>query len=108
MEGLYQVVVRSPFQALHAVLHLPPGGKHKDGKAPPLPKAPEEGEAVHAGEHHVQDGKIVREGLQEPQGLLGAFRPVHGVPLGLEGLLHQLPHPGVILHQKEPHPLSPE
>ena len=79
-EGLDQVVVAARLQAAHAVVHRVPRAQEQDGRAHARGGAGlDEAEAVQAGQHDVDDGRVVgrRPGpCSRPS--LPVARAVHG------------------------------
>ncbi|MCY1532539.1 hypothetical protein D9M68_678210 [compost metagenome] len=59
LEGLGQVVVGAEFEADHAVHHLAARGEHHDGDVAFLADLAAQLEAVHLGQHDVEDGRVV-------------------------------------------------
>ncbi len=74
--------------ALHRLDHVGRLGVPRDDDdgqvAPQLARPREQGEAVHAGQAHVEDAQVHRLRLEELQRLLGALCLRDRVPLGLE------------------------
>jgi hypothetical protein len=64
LEGLGHVVVGAQLQAHHAVHHLAAGGEHDDGNVAFLADLAAQRKAVHLGQHHVEDGRVVGKGAQ--------------------------------------------
>lgn len=109
MKGLRQIVVGPSLQAPYPVLQGVAGGEHQHWGLAPLARLLQKGEPVHAGKHDIQHDEIKEEGRHQAEGLLGPLHPVYRVPFGLEGLLDQFPHAGVVLYEEKPHrpPFSP-
>jgi hypothetical protein len=74
LEGLGQVVVGAEFQAHHAVHHLAARGEHDDGQVAAAPDGAAQLEAVHLGQHHVEDGGVKTALGQQLQPRAGAQR----------------------------------
>jgi hypothetical protein len=72
LKGLGQVVVGAQFQADHAVHHVAARGQHDDRDVAFLANLAAQREAVHLGQHDVQDGRVVGAGAQFGQPLAGA------------------------------------
>ena len=100
-EGLADVIVGSAVQAPHGVQLAGFGRDHDDGKPPKgrgVAQLLQDGKAVFAGKHHVQDHKL---GFRRPHGLperLRRGKALHGVAVRLQGILLQLADGVVIFY----------
>ena len=74
LEGFGQVGVGAELQAHHAVHHVAARGEHDDGDVALLADGAAELEAVHLGQHHVEDGGFKRAAAQARQSLAGLER----------------------------------
>ena len=67
LEGLGQVVVGAEFEADHAVHHVAARGEHDDRQLALLADGAAEFEAVHLGQHHVEDRGVEAAAAQQRQ-----------------------------------------
>ena len=103
IEGLGHIVVGPDGQAgdLVQVLHL--GGEHDHREMVPLPDPPAEGEAVHAGHHHVQDCQVQRRFPDAGQRLPAVVELIDGVALVGQIQLHQVGDLLFVVHDQDVH-----
>jgi hypothetical protein len=72
LEGLGHVVVGAQLQPDHAVHHLAAGGEHDQGDVAVAPDGAAQLEAVHLGQHDVEDGGVEPALSQPGQSRAGA------------------------------------
>ena len=80
-EGLDQVVVGAAFQPAHAVFDGVARGQHEDGRVLVLAHRGQDLEAVHAGQHDVQDDEVVVALQREMAAVHAVAGQVHDVAL---------------------------
>ena len=102
-EGLGDVVVGPDGQAgdLIQLLHL--GGQHDHRKPVALPDAPADGEAVHVGQHHVQQRQIDFFRLQGLERVQPRVAGVHRESLVGQVQLHQIGDFLLVVHHQYVH-----
>ena len=98
VEGFGDVIVRPQREPGDLVHILAPGGEHQDGEQMPLPDALAQREAVHVGQHHIQDRQVGRVGLHGGQRRLRRGKGLHREALGLQVDGHQLRDLLFIIH----------
>ena len=90
-EGLGDVVVRADSQAVDTVLHAVLGGEEQGrGIVAGLAELVEQGEAVHAGHHDVQDEGVGAVGIRDLQRGLPVVSSLHVESLELQADLDQV------------------
>ncbi|KRC42390.1 hypothetical protein ASE24_21175 [Nocardioides sp. Root224] len=106
-EGLGQEVVGPGVERTGLLLGTAPGGEHQD-RCPVarLPQPRAQLVARQAGQHHVDDHRVVRVLGREPLTLGPVEGDVDRVALGLEPATQARRELLVILHDQDPHPAS--
>ena len=109
-ERLGQIVIGAGIQPPDPVLDRVAGGEKENGSPPTGgPQLPAHLKAVQAGEHHIQDDRVIIVLGSKPQTLGPVARYVDGVALVLQPALQQCRHPRLVFDQQNPHPVvTPE
>jgi hypothetical protein len=103
-EGLRQVVVGSRIEPAHAILDRVTRGQHQDRRPDPVLAEPAaDVEAVDARQHHVEDDRVVVDGLRHPESGFPAVRHVGRVPLLAQPAAEQLAELLLVLDHEHAH-----
>src|SRR5690606_34885804 len=103
-EGLDEVRVATQVEAFDAIGELTAGGQEQDGRADAgTPERPCQGEAVEAGQHHVEDEGVVLAGACQIQPGRSVAGHRDAVATLLEGGNERSGYTRVVLDQQEPH-----
>ena len=104
LEGLGQVIVGAPVQSLHPVGELGPGREHEDRRGlAGLPQLPQHREAVHFGQHHIQDDDIVNTGEGLVQAGFPVVADVGGIAVQLQQVLEGGGQADLVLNDQYAH-----
>jgi hypothetical protein len=102
-EGLDQVVVRALLQALHAVLDLVARGEHQHGHVLRAAYGLQHGEAVDAGQHHVEQDQCVVSLGGEVSALDAVAGYVDDVSVFLQPFFEVIAQFGFVFYDKDSH-----
>ena len=103
-ERLDEVVVGAAVETRDAILDRVPRGQHQHRYPDSGAAQPAAGlEAVQAGQHHVEDDRVVLVRLRHPERVLAVGRHVGGEPLVDETPANQARHPQLVLDDQHAH-----
>src|SRR5882762_10364916 len=99
-----QVVVGSKIQAFNKIFRGISCGEHKNRCLVMLcPQTSRNGEAVHTGQHHVQNDEVEFPALSHLEALAAIQSNCNGMAFFGQTLAEQFSHPGFIFNHENPH-----
>ena len=101
LKGLGHIIIRAQFQSQHLVEGFVARSEHDDGHLAGLADLLEHLQAVHAGQHHVQQDQSRRFALESLQRLVSAGGFGYGKAFLFQIEPHQVADVGVVIYQQD-------
>ena len=103
-ERLHQIIIRAEFEAAHAIMHgITRGEKQRGGLFTLAAQPTEDGPAILARHHHVEDDQVVGAGLRLVQAIRPVARRIHDESIFGQPFSQELPRLRVVFNDQDAH-----